>query len=94
ESVIEERIDGIIVAEQRGCTLSPRVNYMKEIAGDSSCAQLFSIVFSAHVAIQAPHGLNALALALYTLTICGIYLRTLSLLSIIVPTIAIAIDSI
>ncbi|MEX3966544.1 hypothetical protein AB4Y42_30695 [Paraburkholderia sp. EG286B] len=50
-----------MIAEPRHCALSPRVNYMKEIADDSFHAQLFSITFPAYNAFQAPHALNALA---------------------------------
>ncbi|WP_266231458.1 hypothetical protein [Paraburkholderia sp. CNPSo 3076] len=54
-------MNGIMTAEPRRCTLTPRVNYMKEIADDSFRAQLFSTIFSAYNAIQALHALNALA---------------------------------
>jgi hypothetical protein len=47
---LKKTMDGIMIAEPLRCTLSPRVYYMKEIADDSFCAQLFSITFSAYIA--------------------------------------------
>ncbi|MCP3722678.1 hypothetical protein M3I53_05945 [Paraburkholderia sp. CNPSo 3272] len=61
-----KKMNGIMIAEPRRCTLSPRIYYMKEIADHPFRAQLFSIIFSAYNAIRAPLALNALREPIYT----------------------------